>query len=331
VTWLAVVIIWVIAVIASGFFSGSETGLYRLNRGRLRLRMDRREPRALALAGVLEDEQAALATTLIGTNMMNFVATAAVAYLMTHEAVMSDSRAELYTTLVVTPILFVFGEVVPKSWYEREADRLMYLGAWPLRASHTLFRVTGLIWLLGRLTSIIAGVAAGSQGSSLPSGLNPRRRMAVMLRDAVTAESANTEHAQMIDRVLNLSVTPVHSAMIPRNRVVSLPASADRSALVSIARRKPFSRFPIHDGDDRRIIGIADIHELLADTSWKRVGDKIHRPHQLDPHQTVATGIVSMQKAGHSMAIVADRRGRALGIVTLKDLLEEIVGDLPAW
>ena len=330
-TWVLVGFIWIVALFGSAFYSGCETGLYRLNRGRLRLRMDLRDPRALALAGVLEDEQAALTTTLIGTNAMNFAATAAVAYLMTEAAQVSDSRAELYTTLVVTPIIFVFGEVVPKSWYEREADRLMYLGARLLQASHSLFRYTGLIWLLGRLTTLIAGAAAGSKGWSPPGRRNPRRRMAGVLRDAVTAETANSEHAAMIDRVLNLSTMSVHAAMTPRNRVASLRGSADRSAVESMARRKPFSRVPVHEGDDRRIIGIADVHELLADRSWKSVREKLHRVITLDPHQTVASSIVLMQQAGQSMAIVADRRGRALGIVTLKDLLEEIVGELPAW
>ena len=325
-TWLALGIV-LGGLFFSAFFSGTETGLYRINRLRLHLGVQQRDPQALRLAGVLKDEQGALSVTLVGTNVMNYVTTVAVAYLFAERWGLSETDTEVYTVIILTPIVFVFGEMVPKNLFQLHADLLMGRGSRLLLIANGLFRGLGLVWILKRLAGIFNRVAGGGSDDG-PAG--PKRRMAVMLQEALAGGVLSEDQSDLIDRVCRLSETPVHAVMIPRNRVVGVAAQTKRRELMRIVRRTRHGRLPVFDRNRRHIIGLIKVDELLQAADWETVGERLRPAMTVGPHQTVAAAITGLQREGQGMAIVTDHAGQMLGVITLKDLLREVVGEVVA-
>ena len=259
-SWFLAAVLIVGGVLLSGFFSGAETGLYCINRLRLQVRVNQRDPRALRLAGVLADEQGALFVTLVGTNLMNYITTTTAAYLFARMLHFSEGGTELYTVLCVTPLLFVFGEVVPKNLFQLHADTLMMHSNRLLVVANRVFRLTGIVWFLKRFVALLSRLAGGQQAypplSPLGNGglqevSEPKRRIAMLLREglAETAHAAGQPEPpaglEMIDRICMLSEMPLHAVMVPRNHVVTIVETGKRSDLLRIARAFAYRRVPV--------------------------------------------------------------------------------------
>ncbi len=324
--WFLAIAVVGLGLLFSAFFSGAETGMYCVNRVRLHLGTQRREPDALRLARVLDDEQAALSVALLGTNVANYVTTAAVAFILADLLGFGEVDTELYTVMVLTPVVFVFGEVVPKSLFQMHADRLMTLGAKPLVVVNVLFRVTGLVAVLKALAGAMHWLVRPYGEDRRPHP--PKLRVARLLQEALAGHELAVDQTELVDRVCQLSETPLHAVMVPRNRVNMIPAAADRRQLERLARRTRHAHLPVFDTQHRHVIGIAKVRELLRYTDWKTVGERIRPVVTLSPHDTVAVATKRMQTKGQKIAVVADRGGRMLGVVTLQDLIEEVLGEL---
>ncbi|UCC30316.1 MAG: DUF21 domain-containing protein [Phycisphaerales bacterium] len=327
-SWCIVGAVVVVGLFLSAFFSGAETGMYCVNRLRLGLAVKQRDGRALRLAGVLADQQGALSVMLIGTNMANYVTTAAVAYLFAELWHFGETDAELYTVALLTPIVFVFGEVVPKNLFRLHADTLLPRGSRLLAFFNRLFRLIGLVWSLKRLAGVINRLAGGATQHSL--AFPPKRRVAMLLQEALADNVLGEDQSDLIDRVCQLSETPLHAVMVPRNRVVVIGADVDRRGLMRMARRTGHAQLPVYESNQRHIIGLIKVDRLLQSDGWQRVGECLEPPLALSPHETVGRAITRLKRAGRGMAVVTDHGGQMLGIVTLKDLLKEVVGELAA-
>ncbi|HEY3245939.1 MAG TPA: CNNM domain-containing protein [Phycisphaerae bacterium] len=348
--WALALAGFVLSVLLGGFFSGSETGLYTLSRVRLRLRRDQGDPAGVRLARLLEDEPATLLVTLIGTVAADYLATACIGYLVVHAARAAaasggapahNAVSELYITLIVTPFVFVFGEAVPKNWFRRDADRLMYRGSLLLWVASVVIRATGIVQGLGALSAWLIRRFDPRASDRNPFG--PRAQIAALLRDALehthelqAGVPAVPPHPELIERVLRLSRTQVQQVMIPRWQTIGLPGHATPEQVLSLARRTPYTRLPVFDERGEQVLGVAHILELL---------DRLHTAGRarfslaalaqpalyLEGTETVAAAIVRMQRSRQKIAFVRGRSGRIMGLLTLKDLLEEVVGDLRAW
>lgn len=310
----------------SAFYSGSETGLYCLDRVRLHLAADRKSPSALRLLKLLADEQSVLMMTLVGTNVANYGTTAAFAAMLVHTFELSEGSIELLTTVLLTPIVFVLAEATPKNIYQRRADSLMYRGSLLLTWSIRILRWTGLLWMLGWLSRTLIGYFGKSSAQAF--SFSARHRMAGMLRDAVSHDEERHEFPAYIDGALRLSETTAHELMVPRNLVVPLSENDTRKTFLTAVRRYPFSRFPVLDAHKRRVVGIANVNELLADEGWRSVGERIKDVLTIDPHVTIISVLLKLQQSSEPVAVVTGRSGQLLGLVTLMDVLEEITGDI---
>jgi len=327
VSTLTVIMVMLVGLALSGFFSGAETGIYCLNRLRLHLAAQHADARAVRLTGVLQDEPGALSVTLTGTNVANYITTAACALLLEESLGFSKLDTEVYTVVFLTPVVFVFGEVVPKNLFRSHADALMLSGAWLLAMSNRLFRMVGAVWFFSQLASLAARVARGEDTQD-STALAPKRRVAMLLQDALAGAPAGRDQSELIDGVCRLSETPVLAAMVPRNRVVTISSRADRRDLVRIARRTAHACLPVCGPSPRHIIGLAKVDELLRTEDWTMVGEHLAPAMNVSPHGTIASAIAQMRRADRQMAVVTDRGGQMLGIVTLKDLLGEVVGEM---
>ena len=326
-TLLIPIVVFLFAVWLSAVFSGCETGLYCANRARLHVRAEHGDRRARRIERILRNEQWALSLTLVGTNLSNYAATAGFAFVMSISLGFSDRASEVFTTLAVTMIIFVFGEIVPKTLFQTHADRLLLACSPVLRISHVVLYPA--MWAINRVIGALTA-RFGDQAKT-QAGLDARKQVARLLREGMPASPDDDAHHQMVDRALGLADLPVHGVMTPRNRVESLAASAGRDKLLSLARTKPYSLIPVFDRHPRRIEGVIEVRKLLADQTWQTVGERLAPCARLDPHDSVAAALVRLQGERARLAVVVDRGGYLLGVVTLKDLLEELVGELPAW
>lgn len=313
------------ALFLSAFFSGAETGIYCVNRVRLHLRTARGERAAGRLSRFLHEEQSALSVTLIGTNVMNYAITAIVALFLAHELEFGDRNSEVYTTILVTPVIFVFGEMVPKNLFRVAADRMMLASAWGLTLARSFF--APLAWVL----RIVVGGVTRLVGPAAKSGdedFVARWRMAGLLHEGLIHTGGEPEHFDLVERILALSSTPVHSIMLPQNRVVAVSADASRRDLLAVVRKSRHGGVLVYDRHPRRVVGRIVTHRALASPEEESVRALVEPIITLEPRDTVASTIVRMQKEHHTMGVVVDRHGQLLGLVTLKDLMEEIVGEL---
>ena len=325
---LAVWLLFAAAMCGSALCSGAETGVYCVNRLRVQLGAQRGDRRAQRLARILDDQQSAVMSILIGNNVMNYLGTASCAYLLGHYLEASALSVELYTVALFTPFVFVFGEVTPKNVFQSSADALMPPVSGPLEGWIRLLRFTGVLPLLkamARGASRLLREDPGIQKSS-----DPRRRVALLLNEALAGRTVDEEQSRLVGRALQLAETPLHAVMVPRSLIVTVQAGADRRELLAVARRTRHRRLPVVEPRTRQVIGLADIDALLAADGWKVVGDEATPILALRPGDTVGAAIPQMQQARHALAIVTDRAGQMLGLVTMKDLLEELVGELGA-
>ena len=324
--WVAVVTIIVITLLFSALFSGAETGLYCVNRLRVFLGVQQGDVRSRRLARLIDDEREALSVILVGTNLMNYVCTTAVAYMFGTLMGFSDVDIEVYTVVSVTPIIFVFGEVVPKNLFQLHADALMPRFSGLLFLADRIFRATGLVWFTKSLTGM-AGRWSGVPKADRHA-VAPKRRVAALLQEALVGYKLGADQSELIDRVCRLSETPVRAVMIPYHRVTSISADADRDALIRVARITDYARVPVHGARRSQVIGLVKIDDLLRNDDWRTIGEKVAPVISLRPLDTVATAITRMQRVRKEMAIVTGLSGGLLGVVTLRDLLDEVAGEV---
>jgi CBS domain containing-hemolysin-like protein len=316
-------------VVLSALASGIETGSYCLNRVRLRVRADQGQPAARRLATLVKRQEDVILTTLLGTTLADYICTACITALLM-DAMVTPGHAQFWTVLLVTPLLLVFGGMIPKDWFRREADRLMYALALPLVWGVRAARATGFLWLMRRLTRALAARIHPSRPSDEAHTL-PRASVLRLLHEGAALGGLSRFQRDLIDRVMNLSNLRVAGVMIPRPRVAAVSQHIRREDFLRVARMAHFSRMPVYRGDPRNVVGIVSVFDVLSDRQVRPVVEYV-RPHLgLPAHTSVAAALLTLQRRRETMAVVEDRGGQCIGILTLKDLVEEIVGDLEAW
>jgi CBS domain containing-hemolysin-like protein len=319
----------ILAVIASGFFSGTEMGVYALNGLRLRVASIRGHRGAKRLLPLVERFETLVVAALIGTNIADYAAAACVTALFLRQSGLGTS-AELLATVIVTPAILVFGNIIPKDRYRRSPNELMTFFSLPLVVVTHAARLTGLPWALGKLSQgllqFIDPVRAEADRNLLP-----RARFLKLLREGAERGGLTTFQRDVFENVMGLSRTRVANVMIPRGRTAMVPEDIDRADLVRVARMAHFSRLPVYRKTPRNVIGVVAVFDVLADESQESIAEHTRPILKLRTSDTVPVALRRLQRANEVMAVVVDQREECVGLLTIKDLVEEIVGDLEAW
>ena len=322
VLWLAVL---AACLALAGLLAGMETGIYVLNRIRLDLRCEAGGPAARRLRAMLGRPDHLLAVLLVGNNIAVYWATFAITAML----VLAGRRGhvELQALAVTAPLLLVLGESVPKNVFQRLAETLTYRMAWLLAAVDTVLTSMGLVPLVRGFSRLMFRALH----------VAPARRQAVGREglSAVVAESqasGTLTHIQsvMADRVMNIADVHLKDVMIPMPRVHSASDRANREQLVALAATVNHSRLPVVDAAGK-VTGILDVLDILTCQGLTVPPERIRPPVVFRGEQGITDALYRMQRLNAHMAVVADEGGKALGIVTIKDLVEEIVGELEAW
>jgi len=317
-------------LVLESFFSGSETAIISADRAQLRAAARRGDRRARLAESLLDEAESLLSTTLVGTNLAVVTGTS-LATLVMAEAVrawgMPLSEGTL-TTLVMAPLILIFGEIVPKSLARANAHRITLRIAAPLRIAQRLMHP--LVAAASRLTE-----AALTLLGSKPTGHSPfvtREELKALADIGEEQGVLDDEERRMIRSVLELRERPVSTVMVPLVDIASLEANASVAALEALAAERGFARFPVHEGRVDNIIGIVSVADVL------RAGD-VENPDATSIAPCVRRGVTyvpetksvgdllrELRYSDAPMAIVVDEHGGVVGLATTQDLVEEIIG-----
>jgi Mg2+/Co2+ transporter CorB len=321
----------ILLLVCSGFFSGSETAVTAVSRARMQALISQGNKRAMRVAKLHEKMEKVIATVLLGNTFVN----AATASLMT--AFLSAEFGErgampLVAAGVATGFLFIFAEVLPKTFAINNADRFS-LAVAPM----VQFFVT-LTYPITHVTQMICSGLLRLFGLKIVNEPGAAERIEE-LRGAIQLHAGSAEEiqdtGQMLHSILDLDDVPVSDIMVHRRSMTMLDADLPTEEIVNQALNSPNTRIPIYRGDPDNIVGVLHAKALLRAlhaNQWKFEGLDIvalaAKPWFIPDSTNLLAQLEAFRARHEHFAIVVDEYGGLMGIVTLEDILEEIVGDI---
>ena len=309
-----------VCICLSAFFAGSETGVVSLNRIRLRHMIRSGDRRAEKLSKLLVQQEGVLAAALIGTNLFNIVAAAVATALLGRHF---GSTSAILSTLIMTPILVVFAEVIPKTYFRLRADTAMLKACAPLSAA--TFTLTPFV----RLTSFFVGTLFAVTGATKRSPFVTREELKSIVRESAERGTLRVREHDMLQGVLDFSKTVVRDVMIPLREVASIEEKAGVSELEDLVRSRGHTRIPVYRERVDEVVGFINVFDVLYDEERKDGVSRFIRPIPVVPEiKRLDRLLIEMLRARVPIALVVDELGTCAGIVTVEDIISEIMGEL---
>ncbi len=316
----------VVLLIGSAFFSGSETGLTAASEARMRALARRGEKNAQAVEKLLSNKDKLISTLLIGNNLVNVVSTS----LATSAAItLFAEGGVLLASVAMTVLLVIFAEVLPKTYAFNHADRMALRVAKPIRV--IVFLLTPLTWGLHQLVRMIIKPAARDDDAR-----EEELRGMIELHGANTLDAETREQSAMLSSVLDLGEVTVEEVMTHRGSVEMINAGQSAEKTLRQIMDSPYTRHPVYSGKPDDIIGVLHVKALLRglDRNSDKTADDFNiietatEPYFVPETTLLRDQLQAFRARREHFAIVVDEYGDFQGIVTLEDILEEIVGDI---
>ena len=319
-------LVWVIVLGLSAtmdlLYCGMETGVYGVNRIRLELHADRQRPGAAALQRLISRFDHLLVVLLIGSNLCRYLATFSVSALFL--AAGHGENTQWLTLAVLTPTMFVVNDSIPKNVFQRSSESMIYRLVWFLRASSALFTVCLLAPLVRGFSLLVLRLLGRS---SSQEHMLARRGIESIVAEGHASGLLTDYQSAMADRASRITGVRLRDVMHPLETASTTSAHTSREALTDSFTRHGRSRVPLLD-DNGNVMAILDMFDLLVAHPAATPTDLAQPPLILPERLSVSGALLAIRRHGVVMAIAADADGRHVGIVTIKDIAEEIVGDL---
>ncbi|MEG4315670.1 HlyC/CorC family transporter [Pseudomonas sp. FIP_A4] len=314
----------VFLILCSAFFSSSETGMLSLNRYRLRHRAREGHRGARRAIDLLARPDRLLGTILVGNNFVNILASS----IATVIAVQLWGEAGIaIATLGVTLLLLIFGEIAPKTFAALHPETVAYPVSLPLAAlQKVLYPVVALLgWISNGLLRLAGIDPTAKRSDSLSS-----EELRSVVRESGSDLPLNRQ--SMLLGILDLERVTVDDIMIPRNEVAGIDLEDDLETIIGQLRTTSHTRLPVFRKDINQIEGIIHmrhIARLLSHDQLTRDSllEACSPPYFVPENTSLSTQLLNFQKQKRRIGIVVDEYGDVMGIVTLEDILEEIVGE----
>jgi CBS domain containing-hemolysin-like protein len=314
--------IFLVLLFLEGFFTCSEIALVSANHRQLQHLAESGSRGAMLARKLLLLPEKLFATTLLGSNLAETINTVLVTALLID---MYGPTGEVAAMLLLPPIILLFAETLPKSIGRLRPTRIaqkVSFFIWP--ASRILSPIT---WIFASLSRLVLWLT-GSRGTSLVPFVT-REELQMVVKAGGTDVELESEERMIINRILHFSQTMVREAMIPLIEVVAIPETYLVSQALDEFSRGRFSRLPVYRRRIDNIIGVLHSFDLLGEKHTGQSIDKFIHPARFVPETKRADQmLLEMQQLGIHMSVVVDEYGGAVGIVTLEDLLEEVVGEI---
>jgi len=315
--------ILIACLLMSAFFSGSETGMMSLNRYRLKhLRKNQRSARIASR--LLERPDRLLGLILIGNNLVNILASAIGTVIALR--IWGDAGIAIATG-VLTVLVLIFGEVTPKTLAALHPERIAFPAAYLLNA--LMYLLYPLVWCINQITNALLKLL----------GVNPDKRP----EDALSSEELRTivgeagpmippRHKRMLLNILDLEEVTVDDIMVPRHEIRGIDVEDEDARIIEALRTSEHTRVILYREDIGNILGILHLRTVSLFLCGERLDREAmqraaQEPYYVPEGTPLNTQLLNFQKLKRRMGIVVDEYGSVRGLVTLEDILEEIVGE----
>jgi putative hemolysin len=305
-----------------GFFAASEIALVSANRRRLQFLAEEGHRGARIALKLLAKPEYFLATTLMGAYMAGMANTVLVTALLLHKWGYSGEVAAM---LLLPPLLLILGEITPKSIGRQQATNLVLrLGPVVWVISWILYPFTFIFALVSRAVLFVTGVRRTSQ---LP--FITREDLRLVVQKSGPEVDLETQERLIIHRILRFSLRTAKEVMVPLVRVAAVPDTLTVGQALEEFRAAPFARFPVYHRRIDNLIGVLHSFDLLGEAHLSQPIKPYLRSLLYVPEiKKIDRLLTEMQRSGTHLVAVVDEYGGAVGIVTIEDLLEEIVGEI---
>lgn len=316
------IVILVILLCLSAFFSSSETALTTVNRIRMRSLAEEGNKRAARVLAVTDNSSKMLSAILIGNNIVNLSASSLATALAIE--LFGNAGAGIATG-ILTILILIFGEISPKTMATIRAEKIS-------------LRFSGIIWMLMKvLTPVIFIINALAMMVLRIFGVDPSEKNRIMteseLRTIVDVGHETgvieTEEKEMINNVFDFGDAEAKEVMVPRIDMTFVQADSTYEELLEIYREDHFTRIPVYEESTDDVIGILNIKDLLlCDKEHFSLRQLMREPYFTYEYKNTAELLIEMRSSSINIAIVLDEYGTTAGLITLEDLIEEIVGEI---
>lgn len=310
-------------LVLSALFSSSETALTTVNRIRIRTLAGQGDKRAMTLLAVLQNPEKMLSVILIGNNVVNLYASSLAT---TVTLSLFGSKLVGVATGILTLAVLVFGEVAPKTMASRNAEQIALRAAGPVKCLMWLF--TPLVFVVNNLARLVMKLFGADRPGKreLMTAEELRTIVQVGHEDGVVENSER----KMIDNVFDFGDRSARDIMIPRIDMTCIDVEAGYDELMEVVREEKYTRIPVYKESADTIVGILNIKDLLFRAQDKpfRIAELMRKPLFTYEQKKTSELMVEMRKNYTNLAIVLDEYGVTAGMVTMEDILEEIVGEI---
>ena len=319
------IIVLICLLVLSAFFSSAETALTAVIPIRIRNLLDQNpsDKRAAAVMRIIDDPSPMLGTILVANNAVNLSASAITASL----AYRFGGKHLALATGIITLLILVFGEITPKTIATIRTEKMALAYARPLIVLMTI--LTPIVFLINAISNgllKLLGVSRDDAGKLTQGDIQT-------IVDVGHEEGIiQSDEKDIITNVFELKDSAVKEVMVPRVHVSILDADISFEELLKVFREDKYTRYPVYEDTPDRIIGTINMKDLLlyhdGDTSSFSVRNILREAHFVFEHKKIRELLAEMMEASVSIAIVVDEYGDWTGIITLEDVLEEIVGEI---
>lgn len=317
------IILLIILILLSGFFSSAETALTTCNKIKMRTLADNGNASAKRVLKITDNSGKMLSAILVGNNVVNLSASSISTSLVIG---LWGNTAVGIATGIITLLILIFGEISPKTLASIHADSIA-------------LAYSGVISLLMKLlTPVIFLINKMAMGVLFLLRVNPDKAQNTMTEDElrtivdVSHEEGviETEEHEMINNVFDFGDAQSKEIMVPRIDMTFADIDSSYDELLDIFREDHFTRLPVYEGSTDNVIGILNMKDLLLceDREHFTVRDILRKPYYTYEHKNTAELLIEMRQSCNNIAIVLDEYGATAGLITLEDLLEEIVGEI---
>lgn len=329
------ILLIVLSVALAGFFAGSEMGMYQLSRLRLRLGIEKKRLSYIILGKCLHDSSALLLSMLIGTNLAYYLATSVVTYMLLTK-LGSEHATEFVAMLFTAPILFMFSELIPKNLFLYRADALMPVVAPVLFGFHKFFNWCGAVPFLKGVLRMFAKFSSIAMSAETAITSVQRHKIAAILQESREEALLSSVQSDIVRRLVVISNIRISSVMTAINDVQMVEVRSDRSALLKKLKECAFTRLPVYDRWPENIVGFVNVYESLCSAGrFSSLHNFVKPIRKLSAETVVSDAIEFMQSENEKIVLVTKSghlgRENPVGIVTMKDLVEELLGELSEW
>lgn len=315
-------IILIILLILSAFFSSAETALTTVNKIRIRSLADEGNKRAKSVLKVTDDSGKMLSAILIGNNIVNLSA----ASLTTSLAYSFGGSMVAIASGILTVLILLFGEITPKTMATIHSEKMSLLYA---PVIHFFMKImTPLIFVINGLsTGVLLLLRIDPKAKNTAMTENELRTIVDVSHEDGVIES---DEREMINNVFDLGDARAKDVMVPRVHVTFADINSTYTELIEIFREDKFTRLPIFEDTTDNVVGTINMKDLLLYDNTKEfnIRDILREAYFTYEYKSISELLVEMRQASFNIAIVLDEYGETAGLITLEDILEEIVGEI---